>query len=350
MVGMKEVARHAGVSHGTVSHALNHPERVSAETLRRVQQAVDELGYVRNEAARQLRDGRSTTLGLILIDNWNEFFNELTEGFEEAVADAGLNVIVANSALDKAKESAHLDAFEQRRLAGILIIPQGPQTVDRLVQIRHRGTPTVLVDQNADGFDIHSVAVDDIAGGMAAGRHLMEIGRRRVLFIGNRTTSHANDRLTGLRKGASGAESIDDIDADHLDFPNGLAVGQHLAALDPASRPDAVFCANDMLALGVIQAMYSRGVRVPEDIAVIGYDDVGLPSQVGMPLTSVRQPARLLGQTGGRILLQDIAGESRIPAEHVMYTPELFVRTSTIGSAYRGAHPAPARASALRGA
>ncbi len=334
MVGMKDVAERAGVSHGTVSHALNHPERVSPDTLEKVQSAVDELGYVRNEAARHLRAGRSTTLGLILIDSWNAFFNVLTEGFEQAVEDEGWNVIVANSSLDERKEAAHLEAFEQRRLAGVLIIPQGPETIGRLVRMRQRGTPTVLVDQRADAFNIHSVAVDDIAGGRAAGRHLVEIGRRSIMFVGNPdTVSHAADRLAGLRLGAEASARITVHDVAHLDFPHGLAAGDHIASLAADQRPDAVFCANDMLARGVIQRALHHGIRVPEDLAVIGYDDVGFASQIGLPLTSVRQPAFDLGRTGGRILLKDIAKERRIPAEHVVYTPELIIRASTVGEA-----------------
>lgn len=335
VVRMSDVAELAGVSHGTVSHALNHPERVSAESLERVRFAMDQLGYVRNEAARHLRAGRSTTLGLILIDNWNPFFNELTEGFESAVIPGGWNVIVANSSLDHVREAKNLESFEQRRLAGILIIAQGKQTFERLVKIRERGTPCVLVDQRADGFDIPSVSVDDVAGGRSAGEHLASLGRTRILYVGNPSNlTHAADRLAGLRQGVEGRAKVDVFDVSHLDFPSGLKAGYAIVGLPPEQRPDGVFCANDLLARGVIQATTAHGIDIPVDIAVVGYDDVGYASQMGMPLTSVRQPAYELGRTAGRLLLDDISQKHRGPIQQLSYTPLLIARTSTIGSAY----------------
>lgn len=330
MVGMSDVAAAAGVSHGTVSHALNHPERVSAETLARVRAAVDELGYVRNDSARQLRSGRSTTLGLVLVDNWSPFFNELSRGFEDAVVPERWNVTVANSALDVDREIAHLDAFEQRRVAGILIIPQSRRTYERLIQMRRRGISCVLVDQQSEIADLPSVGVDDYAGGFSAARHLVDLGRRRIAFVGNPAVlSHARARLEGARAGAGEEATIETIEVSRLEFDPGLEAGRQIASRSRRDRPDAVFCANDLLALGVIQVAFETGLRVPEDLAVIGYDDIGFATRVGMGITSVRQPAYELGKTAGRVLLDDIA--RREAPQHIVYTPELIPRASTLG-------------------
>ena len=346
MVSMRDVASAAGVSHGTVSHALNHPERVSPETLARVQRAVEELGFVRNEAARHLRAGQSTTLGLILIDNWDAFFNLLTTGFEDAVIGKGWTVIVANSALDVARERANLDTFEQRRLRGILIIPQSKESVEDLVRVRQRGTSCVLVDRDAGDYPIPSVSVDDVAGGRMAGEHLVSIGRSKIMFVGNpRVLYHAADRLQGLREGTAGAASIEVRDVDHLVYADGLGVGAAIARRSPKQRPDGIFCANDLLALAIISVLIAEGIRVPEDIAIVGYDDVSYAGHGQIPLTSIRQPAYDLGRQAGEVLLRDISNERSGPIERLINTPEFVPRDSTLGprrSADAGLNGVPA--------
>ncbi|MFV0426316.1 MAG: LacI family DNA-binding transcriptional regulator [Beutenbergiaceae bacterium] len=328
---MKDVAAAAGVSHGTVSHVLNHPERVSPARLQRVREAMEQLGFVRNESARQLRAGRSTTLGLLLIDSWSPFFNQMTEGFEEAVIPLGWNVIVAHSALNSEREARNLDSFEERRHAGNLIMPLNLASLARLERMRERGTGCVLVDQDAWGHPIPSVAVNDRGGGRSVGRHLNAIGRHRILFVGNPAMlSHSAQRLQGLRDGVSADSSISVFEVRKLELEYGLIAGEHILAMAPAQRPEAVFCANDLLGLGVMQRLNTGGVAVPTQIAVVGYDDIGFAAHTSTPLTSVRQPAYAIGQQAGKMLAADIDSDQSGPIEHVVFEPELIIRSSTV--------------------
>ncbi|WP_166788099.1 LacI family DNA-binding transcriptional regulator [Cryobacterium glaciale] len=331
---MDDVAVEAGVSHGTVSHALNHPDRVSKNSLRKVQEAVDRLGFVRNESARHLRSGTSSTLGLVLFDTWDPFFTEMTKGFEDVAIANGRNVVVANSALSVNREAANLTSFEQRRLEGILIIPQSSETLPKLEQIRRRGTSCVLLDHPSGGFNLPSVSVDNVEGGAVAGRHLIELGCRRILFVGNATLfTHSKDRLEGLLSITDPAGiDVQIFTVAHLDFDRGHDAGAYIASLAPENRPDAVFCSNDMLALGLMQIFARAGIAMPADVAVIGYDDIGLAGQVATPLSTVRQPAYDIGKSAGEVLLRDIESGRSAETEHIVYTPWLVARESTTGA------------------
>lgn len=178
-VSIRDVARRADVSVGTVSNVLNHPEKVSAASLERVLATIEELGFVRNDAARRLRLGRSTTIGLIVLDMRNPFFTDVARAAEDEAAAHGLSLLLGSSDEDPGRESTYLDLFEQQRVRGLLISPVG-DVEPRLERLRARGIPSVLVDRAATGDAFGSVAVDDVAGGRLAVEHLLAIGRRRI--------------------------------------------------------------------------------------------------------------------------------------------------------------------------
>lgn len=324
VVGVKDVASRAGVSVGTVSNAMNHPEKVSPETLERINAAIADLGYSRNDAARQLREGRSRTIGMVVLDVRNPFFTEVARGAEDAAADAGLTVMLGNSDESPDREATYLDLFEQQRVAGILISPYG-EIDERLAGLADRGIRSALVDRVGDG-SVSSVSVDDVAGGRMAVEHLLAQGRRRVVFVGGPTDiRQVQDRLEGARLAIAthpeaGLEVLDTAGATVL---AGRAAGQEI--LGREMRPDAVFAANDLLAMGLLQAfaLQGAGVRVPQDIALIGYDDIDFAAAAVVPLSSIRQPAQLIGRTAVEMLL---AGG---PPEQVVFQPELVVRDST---------------------
>ncbi|MES1212479.1 MAG: LacI family DNA-binding transcriptional regulator, partial [Leifsonia sp.] len=175
---IRDVAERAGVSVGTVSNVLNNPAKVSPASVTRVLAAIEALGYVRNDAARQLRAGRSTTIGLIVLDVRNPFFTDLARGAEDEASRHSLSVILGNSDEDSGREAAYLDLFEEQRVHGVLISPYG-DVGPRLARLRSRGTPAVLVDRMSDDERFSSVSVDDVAGGRLAVRHLLETGRSR---------------------------------------------------------------------------------------------------------------------------------------------------------------------------
>ncbi|MFB9905689.1 LacI family DNA-binding transcriptional regulator [Allokutzneria oryzae] len=328
---MKDVAAKAGVSLGTVSNVLNKPDRVSAPTRDRVQAAIEQLGFVRNETARQLRSGHSRTLAYVALDSGNPFFTDVAEGVQDAAEASGLAVFLCNSREDGGRQDFYLDMLEQQRVEGILITPTDNAT-DRLDQVRRRGIPVVVVDRDA-GPDFCSVTVDDVAGGELAATHLLEAGHRRIAFIGGpMTIGQAADRLTGARKAVAsvpGAELVV-LETSALNVAEGRRAGERLAGLPGSRRPTAAFCANDLLALGLLQRMVRLGMDVPGDLAIVGYDDIEFAEAAAVPLTSVSQPRHLLGRTAAELLLDEA---SRDTAKHrhkqVVFSPELVVRAST---------------------
>ncbi|MFJ4224069.1 LacI family DNA-binding transcriptional regulator [Microbacterium sp. NPDC089695] len=333
-VSIREVAERAGVSVGTVSNVLNRPEKVSVDTVERVQAAIDRLGFVRNDAARQLRAGRSRTIGLVVLDIRNPFFAEIARGAEERADEHGLAVLVANSDEKAEREARHLDLFEEQRVAGVLVTPVG-DAVPRLARMQDRGTPIVLVDRESQDERFASVAVDDIEGGRVAMQHLLDIGRRRVAFVGGPVTlRQVSDRLRGAQSvaGAAGL-GLEFIATAALTVDEGRRAGRQILERTPERRPDAVFAANDLLALGLLQSLVMTGdARVPDDIALIGYDDIDFAAAAVTPLSSVRQPAALIGSTAVDLLLagaRDAGEVSRRP----LFRPELVARASTGGTA-----------------
>jgi LacI family transcriptional regulator len=330
-VGVKDVALRAGVSVGTVSNVMNRPDKVAESTVRKVQLAIDELGFVRNEAARQLRAGHSRAIGLIVLDVGNPFFTDLARSAEGQAAEAGLSLILGNSDERGDRESSYLELFEEQRVHGVLISPIGDIT-PRLVRLRERGIPAVLVDRAGTDTSFSSVSVDDVAGGALAVSHLIERGRRRIAFVGGSSAiAQVADRLRGARAVLSGHPdvSFQVIETPALSVIEGRAAGVELLALDPRERPDAVFAANDLVAMGVLQALNMRGsLHVPGDIALIGYDDIDFAAAAVVPLSSIRQPSAMIGRTAVEILLEE-ALDPGLPPRHVVFQPELVVRESS---------------------
>ena len=332
VVSVRDVALRAGVSVGTVSNVMNHPEKVSPGAVARVTEAIDELGFIRNDAARQLRDGRSKTIGLVVLDVRNPFFTDVARGSEDAAAAAGLSVTLGNSDENPERESSYLDLFEQQRVHGVLISPYADIT-DRLLRLRKRGIPAVLVDRPSADSSFSSVSVDDIAGGHLAVEHLIAQGRRRIAFVGGpMDIRQVSDRLEGAKQAiaANPGVTLEIIPIDALSVLEGRAAGLSVRDRAPADRPDGIFAANDLVAMGVLQALMLQGdgIRVPDEIALIGYDDIDFAAAAVVPLSSFRQPSALIGRTAVEILLEE-AADSSIEPRQVVFQPELVVRSST---------------------
>lgn len=329
-VSVKDVAKHAGLSVGTVSNVLNRPEAVSEATRERVHASISELGFVRNEAARQLRAGMSSCVGIIVLNSSNPFFNDVAAGAEAWAADAHLSVLVGNSGELPERERDYLDLFEQQRVRGVLLSPVGP-VGKRLQRMRKGGMATVLVDRNTDG-EFSSVSVDDHRGGRLALQHLVEAGRRRIAFVGGPLAlRQVADRFAGAAEVAAEHPdvSLEYVPTDRLTLAHGRVAGEKLFARSPSSRPDAVFAANDLLALGLLQAATStRTVRVPDDLALIGYDDIDFAAGAAVPLTSIAQPRFELGRLAMDLLIKEADDPSR-PVEQIVLQPFLVTRAST---------------------
>lgn len=331
---VRDVAALAGVSTGTVSNALNHPEKVSPDTLARIHKAIEELDFIRNDAAHRLRAGVNPSVGMLVLDVRNPFFTDVAQGVEQGLSGTGRPLILANSAQDAAREQAHLAAFEEQRPSGLLVTPVG-RDLARLRRLQSRGTHVVLVDRMSNARDFSSVSVEDRLGGRLGAEHLLEIGRRRIAFIGGpRSIQQVRARLAGAQEAAAaaGAGEVRFLETKAMDFAAGRYAAERLLEASPGERPDAIFAANDLIAIGALQALMLGGVAVPHDVALVGYDDIEFAGAAAIPLTSVRQPAVAIGETAARILLEEIAGgERRARPERVKLKPELIVRMSTIG-------------------
>jgi LacI family transcriptional regulator len=326
-VSVKDVAARAGVSVGTVSNVLNSPAKVAPETAERVHRAIGELGFVRNDAARQLRAGTSRCIGFVVLDVSNPFFTDLARAAEERAAESGLAVLIANSGEQREREAAGLDLFEEQRVRGVLISPVDEIT-SRLEQMRRRGTPAVLVDRMAATPGFSSVSVDDVVGGRTAVQHLLDGGRRRILFVGGPLDlEQVRDRLQGARQAVAAVPGamLQVLPVGALTVRHGVDAGREIVAM--ADRPDAVFAANDLVALGVLQAALLGGLRVPADVALVGYDDIEFAASAGVPITSMRQPRDRMGAIAVDLLLAEIDGVTE--RSRIVLQPELIVRESS---------------------
>ncbi|MDG4770087.1 substrate-binding domain-containing protein [Solwaraspora sp. WMMD792] len=332
-ISIRDVASRAGVSVGTVSNVLNRPDIVAAGTRSRVLAAINELGFVPNDAARQLRRGRGRTLGLVVLDVANPFFTDVARGVEDATSGAGMPVIFCNSDGDAGKESAYLDLLEEQRVQGVLITPVDDAS-DRLLRLRDRGVLVILLDRRSRRPDLCSVSVDDRLGGELALRHLIDAGHRRIAYVGGPGhLEQVRDRYAGAVRALTEA-GLDERQLRRFDTPSlTVAAGRDAAArmlgVPRTSRVTAVFCANDLLALGVLQGLTRQQVRVPEDIALVGYDDIEFAAAAAVPLSSVRQPRQRLGQTAAALLLEEATSPDSHRHRQVVFEPELVVRESS---------------------
>jgi LacI family transcriptional regulator len=332
-VGIREVATLAEVSLGTVSHYINHPGKVSAEKRDRIQKAIDQLGFVRNNAAWQLRLGRSGTIAYIAPDVSNPFFATIAEGVEQRAATHELSVFISNSNRSRAREDAYLDMFEAQRVQGMLVASHDP-IEDRLTQIRARGIPSVLVGQRAMSDAQPSVSIDDVAGGYIAMRHLLELGRKRVAFVGGPLgIRQVADRLEGAGNAVreAGDAALEVLNVTNRTISDGREVARSLAARPEQSRPDAIFAVNDLTALGLLQGLSTAGIRVPHDVALVGYDDIEFGESSLIPLTSIRSPHEGFGFAAVDLLVNEMADEPTDAPKQVVFQPELVVRASTRG-------------------
>jgi LacI family transcriptional regulator len=331
--GIKDVAQRAGVSVGSVSNVLNRPHTVSAATRERVQRAIAELGFVRNESARQLRAGRSRSLAYVMIDASNPFFTDVARGVEGAARAASLAVYLCNSDQDRQREDDYLELLLEQRVRGVLITPIDLHN-ERLATLRSLGVPVVLVDRADDDGQFCSVSVDDVEGGDLAVTHLVEQGHRRIAFVGGPSQfTQVRDRhegaLRALRTAGLPEDALTVLQTTALTVAEGRRAGERLVGLPSRRRPTAAFCANDLLALGLLQEMTRQGVGVPSDVAIVGYDDIDFAAAAAVPLTSVRQPRDQLGSTAAQLLLAESDAGPDHEHRSVRFQPQLVVRTST---------------------
>jgi LacI family transcriptional regulator len=337
-VSMKDVAALAGVSLGTVSNVLNSPDIVAEPTRRRVELAIAKLGWIPNEPARQLRAGRSRSIGMIVMDIANPFYTDLVIGAENCVQERGYSVQVGNSSQEADRESAQLLVLMQQRVRGVLLAPIWGID-ERVRQLKLRGIPVVLLDRAGNQSDFCSVSTDDVEGGRLAAQHLLDQGHTAIAVVGGPgDLQQVQDRRLGAELATSrhnGSARLLTVSTPHLDVESGVRTAEEIVLTPPHERPTAVFAANDLLAIGLLQGFVTAGLRVPDDMAIVGYDDIAFAAAAAVPLSSVRQPRLAIGYRAAELLFDEIKaldGEESHDHQQVRFTPELVVRRSSAKS------------------
>lgn len=324
-VSIKDIARAAGVSPSTVSRALNDHPRISLETKERVRRLAQEMGYTPSLLARGLVTRDTATIGMVITHVADPFLARLVIGVEEAARDNGYSVFLSSSYRDAKREKAVIHSFYERRASGVIVT--GSQIDAGYLQLRER-FPFPVVLTNCHTYP-YSVLTDNRSGAEQAVEHLVQLGHRRIVYAANQHVFRANyDRFSGYQAVLARHEITFDeelvIDGGGT-LAGGDQIGRQLLAISPP--PTAVFCFNDVTALGVLHALTQAGRRVPRDCSVVGFDDLEMAAYCCPPLTTVRQPIYRLGQRTMRMLLKLIQGQDDVQAE--VLPAELVIRETT---------------------
>ena len=333
-----DVARRAQVSVGTVSNVLNRPDQVASATRDRVQAAIEELQFVRNASARQLRAGTLASIGVVLLDIANPFFTAVARGIEDRLALDEYTLMLSSSDAKPEREARYLRLFEEHGVQGVMVTPSAG-SLETLLAVRERGIDTVLLDATSPLADLSSVAVDDVRGGAMAIEHLIGLGHTRIAFLnGPSSIRQCADRREGvvaalLAAGLDPADALVEVTISELNAAGGAAGTEQLLARSDCRAGDrritATFCVNDFTALGALRTLRRAGVSIPQEMAVVGYDDVDFAPALLVPLTSVRQPTHKLGFTAADLLLRHRTEGSAYVHQQIQFQPELVVRTSS---------------------
>lgn len=327
---IRDVAKAAGVGLGTVSRVLNNSGYVRPETRERVLQTCEELGFVPNQVARSLVRRLTATVGLIVPDITNPFFPSITRGVEDAASDGGYTVFLCNADNDPAMEAVDVRKLRERWVDGIIFVG----TTDRreLVSgLLADGVPVVVTDRMLDELDVDSVVVNNTLGARDAVLHLIDLGHRRIAHAaGPQSTRTGQDRRAGYRQALQEA-AIPDAQSLVVFGEYTVEGGYHTAQvlLGRSPRPTAIFAGNDLMALGIMRAADEAGIAVPDELSVVGFDDIQMAGLMHPGLTTVRQPAYEMGRLAMTMLQERIAGQAAPAARRHVFQPELVVRGTT---------------------
>lgn len=321
---MKDVAQHAGVSASTVSYVLNNSGPVAPDRRARVLDAVRMLGYAPNEAARGLKRRSAPTIGLVVPDLANQYFALLVQGVEAAATKRDALVMLCAGDEEGAATPVNSRLMQTQRLNGLIYLSGGFSSPAELLDLMRLG-PVVLADENVPGFDLPSVVSDNRRGAREVAAHVVEAGHQRIAIIGGpEVLWTAQQRLAGYREAlASGGIDPDSVPVFEGDYRQGS--GTELAAkilgAPMAERPTALLCANDLMAVGVLEYCRDSGISVPDELSLVGFDDLPLVSLLTPRLTTVRQPAKDMGEQAANLLLDLIEGTEPSPPETLVAQP-----------------------------
>ena len=324
---VRDVAKHAQVSVGTVSNVLNRPSQVSEETRARVRNSIDMLGFVPN-ALMKSNAREPKVIGLILPLSDNPFYEELAQGIEDAVAKVGLRVLTGYSREDEAIELQLLTAMVDAGFKGVIVTPVGPrnQVFDKFIDNNIR---VGFISQTDEEPEQCSVSIDQVRGGYIGLEYLYNLGHRNILWVSGPKHHHqSNQRYVGILAAAQefGA-TVQVMNSPSLDFISGEQIAPQILARGPL--PDAIFAGNDAIALGIINFLLKEGYKVPEDVSVLGFDNVAYAESALVPLTTVSQTPYQLGFTMGEQMLSELKADENHLHQHVVFQPQIVERAST---------------------
>jgi LacI family transcriptional regulator, galactose operon repressor len=329
-ITIRDVARHAGVSPMTVSRVINDSAPVSPATKARVEEAIAELGYVPSRLARSLGARRTRTLAVIVPDVANPFFTLIVRGAEDVARRAGYRVILCDTRADTGLERDVVEEMIAHRVDGIVIAPVSDRSIDHLRRLARFGIPFVLVDRTIPGVDADAVLGDSEGGARRLVEHLVSLGHRRIgLIVESSDVSTARDRRRGYEAAleAAGLSADPSLVAEAtVDPAGGLRGMQQL--LEAAERPTAVFAVNNLVAVGAIEAVRAAGLGVPDDVAIVCFEDIEYASRLYPFLTAMEQPAETFGTLGTQLLLERIDGRGPDRRRVVVLSAEFVVRRS----------------------
>jgi DNA-binding LacI/PurR family transcriptional regulator len=327
-VSICDVAKRANVSPSTVSRALQDHPRIGAETKKRVQALAKEMGYIPNTVAKSLVANQTWTIGIELAAISDPFMGRVVEGVEQAAIEVGFNVFVSTSQHDHQRGIAGIEMLQQRRVDGIIVLAshlfyQYPQFFERST------VPIVFINEQKPGKTMHFVSIDDVQGAQLAVEHLLALGHRRIGYVGVTNRAKSNQyRLKGYQDALEAADVASDpaLIFTSNTIKDDAKVGE--ASLEPllAAGATAVFCYNDTTAMGLLAACHKRGLFVPDNLSVIGFDDIDMAAYIYPPLTTIRQPRFELGQRAMQMMLNLLDGQK---PDNQILPGELVVRQTT---------------------
>jgi LacI family transcriptional regulator len=324
-----DVAQEAGVSYATVSRVLNNDPHVRPETRERVVHSIARLGYTVNQQARNLAGGHSHVVGLLVPDLGTGYIGEIIRGIDDEVGSAQYDLMLYTTHRRKTKESAYVTSLTQGMTDGLLLVlPRDP--ADYLTSLRQRHFPYVLIDHQGVSEAESAVGATNWQGGYDATRYLLELGHRRIGFItGTMDLGCSRDRLAGYRAALNGCQIASDaalIREGDFNQPTGYQATREL--LDLPEPPTAIFASNDVMAFGVMEAVRDRGLRIPEEVSIVGFDNIPQAEHVRPQLTTIEQPLAGMGREATRRLLQ-LIDDPNLPLTRVELPTKLVVRAST---------------------
>ena len=328
MPTIRDVAKRAGVAPITVSRVINRGSYVSEDTRQRVEQAIADLDYVPNALGPSLRSKRTRTLALVLTDMTNPFWTTVARGVEDTANKHGYHMFIGNTDASDAKQDDYLNFLLQKQVDGFLIVPlrNASPALETFIK---RNVPLVILDRRVS-YEVDSVRGDSEGGAYTLTKHLLELGHQHIAIIsGAQDVSTASDRVLGYRRGLeeAGLGDAQQVYWGEFDQDTGYELGKQ--ALSATPRPTAIFAGNNFICIGVMRALREAGLRVPEDMSIVAFDDLPLAMTIDPFFTVMAQPAYEMGCKATELLLSRLSGEAAPGYQEIVFPTELIVRRST---------------------